>query len=379
MADIEQPTVEPTVEAPAEAPAEAPKPVSAREMMQEAVQSARRALDASQPAAETPAEVAPEAPEPAAKVPYSWLKGDTEVEAPSDLADLKVRYKAKGKQHDSSLEDLIRRAQQYHGIEGKIEELRTQRDSVARDAQALETEIGNLRGDRELLLSVLRDESGEAFKKLQQEFMGKAGESDGAPSAPRAEPEPAAPGAPTAEQQQAAGVQVIESTVLPWAETVAAAYGGEVDHESIVQVALEMLAETPARFVSLETFAEILNERIPEMLEAEGFQRVGDFDPIAAERLQLNRGSRFARKATSEPEDVEALRQRVTELEAQLSSKSTEETIRKVVEAPPSAASEGAPVSSAVAGATLDLSKAKSKEDVKQALRDLRAQAYAER
>jgi len=339
---------------------------TAKELTKESISLAKKSLEE----VVAPSEAAAPTP-PKPKATFSFVRDGEAVDTPPEgFDDMTVRYKAKGHDVDSTLPELIRRAQQVHGIEDKIERLQTEKQTLFKDLTEHQGELEVAIADRRLFMDVLKDASGEQFKRLQDQFLngGEAGDSSPPP------PEPQAASSLPDDAAMNAGMEVVENHILPWAERVGEAYG-MADSEDIVRVFLEELATEPPQFHSLELVAEILNERIPAMLEKEGFSLSGEYDAFDSAVLAAKeeRKGRFSKSPSvaAPSEELSALQKENEKLKEQLENAGIQRTVKKVSSAPPSAAIEGAPVRGIDTDDALDLSDAKSSSDVKKALQKL--------
>lgn len=372
----------PPTEAPASQPT-SPEPAqpteTARDISRQAIEDVKKAQADTKPVEVAPAEpTTPDTPAEETKPRPFRLSRDGKDYDVKGLEGVKFHYKASGEEVEADLDNLVRKAQQAHGMTDRLEELRAQRQDLFQENQGLVEKVQSLQGDRDLLLAALKDETGNTFKQLQSKFLGKEGSDLLEEPQPQEQPQSEDEFVKQYGQPREvfeAGLRAVEDHILPWANRVGEAYGG-VDGEEIVKVALEELNKVPEKYRSFDVLGEILNELIPSMLADEGFEMSAEFTPFDVGVFQGKPASRFAKREAPKSDvekRLEALEAENQQLKEKLEGTSPATVREKLEDAPPGGGSRGGVSrSSGPAGVTLDLSQANTKEEIREAVRKLR-------
>jgi hypothetical protein len=381
---------------PVAAPSPPPEPTRAGDVLKGVLEEAKAAA-ATPPPPPTPTPVkegAPPAPSES-KAPFSFRRGEEVVDAAAlGLPDdLQITYTAKGKEQAKSLPELVRMAQQVHGVSETLETLRSERKQLGDLLKEREATQSEMEADRDVFLKMLKDPTGATFKRVQEHFLkamgGEAlevGEAEAPPanlSPEDLELQKQLPKGMTVEHVRK-GQSMVEQQLLPYTQQLAEAFPG-ADAMELLTVGLELVQDEPQQLLTPERVQEIFTDRLLEMLEAEGYERAGDLPafsldvgggkaPAAANRTPGRLTPKQKRVEVLSSLD-ERLQQENQRLREQLEAMGVRGQRQVLADAPPPPGGSGAPPAGG-ALPLLDLSEANSANDVKEALRTLRKKAH---
>ena len=326
------------------------------------------------PAVETPPEVLPPAP----SRPFSLIDGEgAALEDPGSVTlqnlldgEASVAFKAKGEEQTASLEKLVSMAQRQIGQGQRLDQERTDHKATHKALnKALEAQDGAV-AQKALLLKILKDPTGEEFKKAANEFSGGEGLATvGSVAEPAAPPAPVDPTDPydVNSPSMQAGANVVREIIQPRAEALAEAYGA--DPQEVMQAIVQAAGEVVPSSFTVDRLAEIMNEDIVGLLEESGYVSeagVADWTAPDSPARSTNGLTRAGERKVSGGD--QALVEENTRLKAQLEAAKTGDVVKAVSDSPPSP--DSGPGGDAPTG-DFNLDKAESMDDVRKELEKL--------
>ena len=247
---------------------------------------------------------------------YTAYTGDKEAENYEALDGLKVKFRANQEDQELSVAEMVREVQRASGISSALKTRTKERDSTNLELTEMQELLKRAQGDGDLLLKVLQDDN--AYKELKAKFLEAGGTAQVLDTK-----EPEGQGTLTDEQlserHMESGRGVVENVILPFSEQLAKLY--DADAKEIAQEIIGLAGEVPSRYFSEEALEQIVNEKIPAMLMAQGFTASGEapvfnWDTGNGEKsFGIQKKGSPARGVTEQETKLEA---RIKELESQV-------------------------------------------------------------
>jgi len=270
---------------------------------------------------------------------FTAFTGDKESEDYKALDGLRVKFKANQEEQNLSVAEMVREVQKAAGLSNQLRTATRQRDETHQKLTQAQDEALKGAGNADLLLKILQDP--KAYQELKDKYVAAGGVPSAAvaaitdPAAAAAEDTKASevvadPDAEGSDPIMAAGRAITEEFILPFSNELAEAYGA--DPQEIAQEIIGLAGEMPGEFFTEETMADIVNNKIPALLENAGFLLLeGKARPDAGTTANWFGGNGAdpgygIRKKGSAPRgqtEVETkLENRIKELEAKIEGKS---------------------------------------------------------
>ena len=230
----------------------------------------------------------------------------------ADLLKLQYGYKANGADQAGDLATVIRRAQQAHGVDGRMTTLEQERNSVAEQLTGANSELAELRDLRTQFVAALGD---DAQLAALREAVGTAA----APT--RDDPQPMSDAEVTLQSQH-----VWNQHVQPHINSIVQRFGADPS-EVTAQVA--QFIQREGTFWTEEKVEAYVAGELSDALTAAGYEAAAAAESTAPDRVVFGRTSFAPRVQEVSGED------RVTSLEAELAAAQEQLGIQRANESAP--------------------------------------------